>query len=384
MPKKNTRRFNMSFRIATNVASLNTQRWLSVANAGMSKALERLSSGYKINKAADDAAGIGIATKLNVKAVSIEKAIDNGSQAIAMLQTAESGIDQIKNILTRLKELATQAASDNITNDDRYALNVERGKLETEINKIAENTKYGSTQLLKGATTGSYGNSLTVSTGISAIDVSSAVAGAYTLSVTATTGSSTVTLTLQNSTTTQTLTATRGTGLTTTDVNFSDFGIKVTINSAATVNITSANVITVTAGTSSFDFQLGDINNASDQINISIENFRTNNTSLLNLDGGEIDTKAHAQAYLTAVDDAITKLNTERGKVGAAQNQITYHLANLEAMYENTKAAESTIKDADFAAEMANFTKFQIVTQSGVAMLAQANQLPQLILSLMR
>ena len=374
----------MAFRIATNVASLNTQRWLSVANAGMSKALERLSSGYKINKAADDAAGIGIATKLNVKAVSIEKAIDNGSQAIAMLQTAESGIDQIKNILTRLKELATQAASDNITNDDRYALNVERDKLETEINKIAENTKYGSTQLLKGTTTGSYGNSLTVSTGISAIDVSSAVAGAYTLSVTATTGSSTVTLTLQNSTTTQTLTATRGTGLTTTDVNFSDFGIKVTINSAATVNITSANVITVTAGTSSFDFQLGDINNASDQINISIENFRTDNTSLLNLNGGKIDTKANAQAYLTAVDTAITKLNTERGNVGAAQNQITYHLANLEAMYENTKAAESTIKDADFAAEMANFTKFQIVTQSGVAMLAQANQLPQLILSLMR
>jgi len=374
----------MAFRIATNVASLNTQRWLSVANAGMSKALERLSSGYKINKAADDAAGIGIATKLNVKAVSIEKAIDNGSQAIAMLQTAESGIDQIKNILTRLKELATQAASDNITDDDRDALNVERGKLETEINKIAENTKYGSTQLLKGTTTGSYGNSLTVSTGISAIDVSSAVAGAYTLSVTATTGSSTVTLTLQNSTTTQTLTATRGTGLTTTDVNFSDFGIKVTINSAATVNITSANVITVTAGTSSFDFQLGDINNASDQINISIENFRTDNTSLLNLNGGKIDTKAHAQAYLTAVDDAIEKLNTARGQVGAAQNQITYHLANLEAMYENTRAAESTIKDADFAAEMANFTKFQIVTQSGVAMLAQANQLPQLILSLMR
>jgi len=374
----------MSFKIATNVASLNTQRWLSVANAGMSKALERLSSGYKINKAADDAAGIGIATKLNVKAASISKAIDNGNQAIAMLQTAESGIDQIKNILTRQKELATQAASDNITDDDRDALDVERGKLETEINKIAENTKYGSTQLLKGATTGSYGNSLTASTGISAIDVSSAVAGAYTLSVLATTGSTTVTLTLQNSNTTQTLTATRGTGLTTTDVNFSDFGIKVTINSAATVNISSANVITVTAGTSSFDFQLGDINDASDQINISIENFRTDNTSLLDLDGGEIDTKAHAQAYLTAVDEAITKLNTERGKVGAAQNQITYHLANLEAMYENTKAAESTIRDADFAAEMANFTKFQIVTQSGVAMLAQANQLPQLILSLMR
>jgi len=374
----------MAFRIATNVASLNTQRWLSVANTGMSKALERLSSGYKINKAADDAAGIGIATKLNVKAASISKAIDNGNQAVAMLQTAESGIDQIKNILTRLKELATQAASDNITDDDRDALDVERGKLEDEINKIAENTKYGETQLLKGASTGSYGASLIPSSGISAIDVSGAVAGTYTLSVLATTGSSTVTLTLQGSSTTQTLTATRPSNYNTTDVNFSDFGIKVTINSSATVNISSANAITVTSGTSSFAFQLGDVNNASDQISIGIANFRTDNTSLLNLHGYDIDSKLDAQGYLTRVDDAIEKLNTARGQVGAAQNQITYHLANLEAMYENTRAAESTIKDADFAAEMANFTKFQIVTQSGVAMLAQANQLPQLILSLMR
>lgn len=374
----------MAFRIATNVASLNTQRWLSVANTGMSKALERLSSGYKINKAADDAAGIAIATKLNVKAISVSKAIDNGNQAIAMLQTAESGIDQIKNILTRLKELATQAASDN-TSTDRATLDEERKQLEAEIDKIANNTKYGATQLLKGANSiSSYGASITPGNGISSIDVTNAsIATTTTFTLTVTSGSSTVTLTLTNESTTQTVTITKPTDLDTAVANFSNLGIKVTINSSIT-DISSNNEFEVAVGASSFTYQVGDTNDVNDQISISIKNFLTSSSDVLNLTGGDISTKSGAQSYLTTIDTAITKLNTERGAIGAAQNQISYHIANLEAMYENTKAAESTIKDADFAAEMANFTKFQIVTQSGIAMLAQANQLPQLILSLMR
>lgn len=373
----------MAFRIATNVASLNTQRWLSVANAGMSKSLERLSSGYKINKAADDAAGIGIATKLNVKTASISKAIDNGNQAVAMLQTAESGVDQIKNILTRLKELATQAASDNITVDDRAALNTERAQLEEEIDKIAQNTKYGATSLLQGANSiSAYGASITPGNGISGIDVTNAaLTGTTTFTLTVATGS-TVTLTLTNGTTTQTVTVTKPSDLSTATANFSDLGIKVSINASIT-NITGANGFTVDVGSSSFDYQLGDSNNPFDQISISIKNFQAGSSDVLAL-SGSIGTKTDAQAYLGVIDAAVTKLNEERGKIGAAQNQITYHVANLEAMYENTKAAESTIKDADFAAEMAEFTKFQIVTQSGIAMLAQANQLPQLVLSLMK
>ncbi len=374
----------MAFRIATNVASLNTQRWLSVANAGMSKSLERLSSGYKINKAADDAAGIGIATKLNVKTASVSKAIDNGNQAVAMLQTAESGIDQIKNILTRLKELATQAASDNITDVDRGALNTEKTQLETEISKIAQNTKYGATSLLQGANSiSAYGASLTPGNGISGIDVTSAALTtitAFTLTVAA---GATTTLTLTNGTTTQTVTVAKPTDLSTATANFSNLGIKVSIN-ASIANITAANVFTVSVGSSSFGYQLGDSNDEFNKIDISIKNFQADSADVLGLSGSSISTKSAAQDYLGKIDTAVTNLNTERGKIGAAQNQITYHVANLEAMYENTKAAESTIKDADFAAEMAEFTKFQIVTQSGIAMLAQANQLPQLVLSLMK
>jgi len=373
----------MAFKIATNVSSLNTQRWLGVANAGMSKSLERLSSGYKINKAADDAAGIAIATKLNVKAASITKSVDNGNQALAMLQTAEGGIDQISNILTRLKELATQAASDNTT--DRIALNQERSQLELEINNIANNTKYGTTSLLNGGapSVSAYGATLTPGKGISAIDVSGAAVTQTTLATLSIDVTNNV-ATLTVGSTTQAVTYTsEPTNMDTAVLNFSNLGVKVTINSALTASISSGNTFSISTGSTSFTFQLGDTNNSYNQITANIKNFLTTSSDVLNL-SGSIDTKANAQAYLTTIDSAITSLTVERGNIGAYMNQIQYHVANLETMYENTRSATSTIKDADFAAEMAEFTKYQIISQSGIAMLAQANQLPQLVLSLLK
>ncbi len=372
----------MAFRIATNVASLNTQRWLGVANSGMTKSLERLSSGYKINKAADDAAGIAIATKLQVKSVSMTKSIDNGNQALAMLQTAEGGIEQISNILTRLKELATQSASDNTT--DRTALDQERINLEAEITKIAQTTKYGSTQLLMGTNTvEGYGASITAGNGIEDIDVSGAgIAAATNFTLTVAVGGGNVTLTLTNGSTTQSVgVGATPTGLNSKTASFSDLGVKVTVN-AAVVAMSASNGFSVSVGSSSFEFQMGDTNNAYDKISASLVNFQAT-ASTLNLSGG-ISTKALAQTYLGTVQTAVDNLTTERGKLGAAMNQITYHVANLESMNENTKAAISTVKDADFAAEMADFTKFQIISQSGIAMLSQANQLPQLVLSLLK
>ncbi|MCX7856664.1 MAG: flagellin [Deltaproteobacteria bacterium] len=273
----------MAFRIATNVASINTQRWLAIAQAGMNKSLERLSSGYKINKAADDAAGSAIALKLNVKAVSLSKAIDNGNQALAMLQTAESGINEIGNILTRLKELATQAASDTVSDEERGYLNTEAGKLVQEITKIANNTKYGAVSLI--------------------------------------------------------------------DDNHT------------------------------YTFQLGNLNDQDEQIGVG---FVKMTAEALGVESISLATISDAQDALDTIDEAVTTLNETKASIGAAMNQISYHVANMSAMYENTMAAQSTIKDADFAKEMAEFTKYQIITQSGIAMLAQANQVPQLILSLMR
>jgi flagellin len=381
----------MAFRIATNVSSLNTQRWLGVAGAGQSKALERLSSGYKINSAKDDAAGIAVATKLQVKSVSMAKSIDNGNQGLAMLQTAESGIDQISNILTRLKELATQSASANTPVADRAALDTERSNLEAEINKIAQNTKYGSTQLLKGGTSlnATMGASLTPSFGVSNIDLSGAAITSdtgYSMTIDVTGTSVAVSITkLGTVGSSATTTITAPSSFSTATADFSAFGIKVTVN-ASIADITTGTLavggFTATVGTSSFSFQLGDQNQSYDQISSSIVDFQTTAVTL-NLTG-DISSATNARTYLTTIDSAVGNLTSERGKLGAAMNQINYHVANLESMNENTKAATSTIKDADFAAEMAEFTKYQIIQQSGIAMLSQANQLPQQVLSLLK
>jgi flagellin len=368
----------MSMKVATNTAALNTQRYLGIASAAGNKALERLSSGYKINKAADDAAGIAIATKLNVKGVVIAKSIDNGNQAVAMLQTAEGGIGQISDILTRLKEIATQSASDNTSSADRTALDTERSNLEGEINKIAANTKYGTTALLNGSnigTVGSVGASLTVGNGISKIDGANAAADTYTLTVS---GTGTV-LSLTDGTNTQAVTISKPSGLNSVEVNFSSLNVKITVN-ANLVDMSAANSFAVTGG--SLEFQLGADNSANDRISVGLRSFTTGG-AVLNF-SGDISSKSNAQSYMAMIDTAVTELTKERGVVGAAQNQLTYHVSNLEAMYENTKAAESVIKDADFAREMAEFTKFQTIQQSGIAMLAQANQMPQQILSLLR
>lgn len=374
----------MAFRIATNTASINTQRWLGIANAGQSKALERLSSGYKINSAKDDAAGIAIATKLNVKAVAMSKSIDSGNQALAMLQTAEGGIDQISNILTRLKEIATQSASASTT--DRTALDQERSKLETEIDNIAKNTKYGATVLLNGGAPSVSAKGTSIDgpgDGISAIDVSGASVTQTTLATLAINVTSHVATLTINGTSQGVDYTSAPSGLDTKVVNFSSLGVKVTINSALTASITANNTFSISTGSTSFTYQLGDTNAGENQITVNIKNFTPTSTDVLSL-SGDISTASNAQTYMDTLDTAIGNLTTERGKLGAAMNQISYQVANLETMNENTKSAVSTIKDADFAAEMADFTKFQILNQSGVAMLAQANQIPQMILSLLK
>ncbi len=376
----------MAFKIATNVSSINTQKWLGIAQSGMTKSLERLSSGYKINKAADDAAGTSIAAKLSVKSASLAKSIDNGNQAVAMLQAAEGGVEQITNILTRLKELATQSASSNTTTGDRAKLYQEQQDLHTEINRIAQSTKYGATSLLTGANTANLGANLTGANGITSVDVTDVVSTSGTFTLTSTTnGVGGVTLTLSNGSIAQTVNVANQTGSSTVIANFTGLGVKVTVNASATT-ISASNTFTITAGDSNFTYQVGDTNNASyDRVTAGLGNFVIGATGVLSaLNGTDISSQANAQSYLTTLDTAMDSLNTERGKIGAAQNAIGYHVANLTTMNENTQSAISTVKDADFAKEMADFTKFQIISQSGVAMLAQANQLPQLVLSLLK
>jgi len=275
----------MAFRIATNTASINTQKYLAANQATQDKALQRLSSGTKVASARDDAAGAAISFQLNVKAASLAKGIDNGNQAIGMLQTAESAMNTVSNILLRLKELATQAASSNTV--DRDKLDAEANKLEQTLDNINTSTKYGSMEVF---------------------------------------------------------------------------------------------------GSETFTFQLGDANSAAEQVGFSQVEVSAASVGSTALDGAELSLAnvASAQAYIEAVDNAIASINSNKADIGATMNQIQFQVDNMTSMYENTKAANSTITDADFAGEMADFTKAQILQQSGVSMLAQANQAPQMVLSLLK
>jgi len=146
----------MGLRIANNIAALNTHRWLAIADANVSRSLERLSSGYRINRAADDAAGLAISSRFRAQIKSLEQASRNTTQAVAMLQVAEGTLNEINNILTRLKELATEAASDNVGDSDRQRIDSEKSQLLAELDRISQSTKYANTSLIY-STTASWG-----------------------------------------------------------------------------------------------------------------------------------------------------------------------------------------------------------------------------------
>ena len=302
-----------------------------------------------------------------------------------MLQTAQGGIQQIGNILTQLKQVATEAASSNTDASDLGALQTQVTQLETEINNIATTTQYGGTRLLQGANTLTGGETQAQQqAGIDNINVSSAPTGAYGLSMTLGTGG--VTLTLGNGTTTQTMFVTTTTMSPGTDqtVNFNNLGISLQVNSTLTA-MAATQTLTVAAGTSSFTYQVGSENALVDQITVGIANFNTTG-SVLNLSalGQDVDTQAHAQAFMFTLDTAVNNLNTQEGSVGATQNEISYQVANMQSMNTNTQSAESTIKDTNYASAMSNFTQSQVAEQASVAMLTQANALPQQILALIK
>jgi flagellin len=273
----------MSLRINTNIAAMNAHRMLTQTDDNLSKSIERLSSGLRINKAKDDVAGLAVANKLRMESRGLKMAQQNVSQGNAVLQMAEGGANQIESIIERLKELATSAASDNTDKDGRTGLNAEAQKLLGEIDRIATDTKYGTTNLLSGSL------SLTFQIGSANVDVEDRI------SVKTSTG-----------------------------LLSSDLGISA---------------IDLTGLTS-------------------------------------------AQGALDSINSALSSVNLVLGEIGAAQSRFDYASANLAVSIQNIDASQSTIRDADMAAEMVTFTKNQILLQAGTAMLAQANMMPQSVLSL--
>jgi len=376
----------MGFRIQNNIAAMNAQRNLSISDTSMSKSLERLSSGYRINSAKDDAAGLSISQGFRASIASYNVASRNVTEGNALLQVAEGAMDQVGNMLTRLKELATQAASANAgSNLDK--INAEGNQLILEIDRIANSTEYAGSKLLDGSFGVSDTKTGTWTLASAGLQSVSGMQSSVTYTVAAVTQADgtyniTASATLASGQVSQTLYGVSGASAgSTAEVSFAALGLKITINENFTATSSGGTIIASAAAAS--DFQVGTKNTVDDRIGVTLSSIKANS-----LDAGlvadQMTTAAKAQTFLTSIDNAISKLSEYRGSIGAAQNRFAYAGANLATTIENFSAADSVIRDVDMAAEMTRFTKNQILLQAGTAMLSQANQAPQMVLSLFK
>lgn len=396
--------------VQTNIGSLYAQGSLNANQDMMNKSIQRLSSGFRINSAADDAAGYAISSKLSAQNSRLQAASQNASQASAMVQMADASVNQIQNMVTQIQSLATQAASAQ-NSAEISKLEAQRAKLETQIDKIANSTNYNGTNLLNGldstsaAVTGTAATMGAVSSG-SAGTTTVAVTGTatfgentnfnITLDATGKISSITAGSALVNATTGATVLAASAnavTGAAAATVTFGGLTFTATAGgtpSAGTLtSATTGGTSYVAAGQSAYTgalaFQVGASNSTNDQVSIDLQNKYT--TAGLGLSGGTASvftSQASAQSYITTANSALDTLVSQRAGLGASVNQLGYVNASLSTSMQQVSAAVSTIKDANMASEMANFTKSQVLVQTGTAMLAQANRASQNILSLFR
>jgi flagellin len=273
----------MGLRINQNIAAYNAYRNLSVTDGQMAKSLEKLSSGFRINRAADDAAGLSISENLRSKVGGFKVAQRNAQDGVSLVQTAEGALNEVHSLLQRVRDLAVQSANTGANDSDsRTAAQTEVTAALAEIDRVANATVYGSKQLLNSDST-------------------------------------------------------------------------------------------------NFQFQVGASGDSFNQISVTIDSMTTAGLGL-----GSLSVASGGTDAIATIDAAISEVSTQRANLGAVQNRLEHTLNNLGVAVENLAASESRIRDTDMASEMVNFTRSQILSQAGTSMLAQANQAPQSVLSLLR
>jgi len=274
----------MGLRVNQNIAAFNSYRNLSITDGQMSKSLEKLSSGFRINRAADDAAGLAISEGLRSQVGGLKVAVRNSQDGVSVVQTAEGALNESHSILQRMRDLAVQASNDgSLDTNAKAAADSEYQQLALELTDISDKTSFNGVKLLDG----SFNKA---------------------------------------------------------------FQVGANANDTLTVNLSTASDASTLLGGA-----VGDLTNVT-----------------------------NAQAAITAVDTGIQTVSTTRATLGATQNRLEHKINNLNVAVENLSASESRIRDTDMALEMVSFTRSQILTQAGTAMLAQANQAPQQVLQLLR
>ncbi len=285
----------MAVRIFNNIPSLTAQRILGVNNNRLALSVERISSGIRINKAADDAAGLAVSEGLRSDIRALRQAVRNASDGISLMNVTEGALNEQGGILIRLRELASQAATGTVGSTERQTIQLEFSALRSELDRITATTEFNGTKLIDG-----------------------------------------------------------------------------TLSSS--VQDSNKHIL----------IQIGLDNSANSRLDLNTEiNLDAVSSTVLGIDSLSVTGAAQALTALNSISDAIASVTASRGKVGAVQNRLTKSIANLSVSVENLTAAESSIRDADIAEEVAELTRNQILVQTATAMFGQANLIPQSVLQLL-
>jgi flagellin len=319
----------MALYVNTNVSSLNAQRQLNNSGNSLDVSFKRLSSGFRINSAADDAAGLQISDRLTSQINGLNQGNRNANDGISLAQTAEGAMDEVTSMFQRVRTLAQQASNGSNTDEDRLAIQEEIRSLSSEVNRVAADTTFGGQNLLDG----SYAANFQV--GADAVQ--------------------TISFSMQNvAGTANSLVANNG---------FTLSGV------AGVASAVTGASLSATAGT------------ISTAVGASADN--TDFAGVFTASGISVSSQANAQAVLAGMDSLIAVVDKKRAELGAVQNRFQSTIRNQSNISENLSAAKSRIKDTDFAQETANLTKMQILQQASQTILSQANQRPQAALSLL-
>jgi flagellin len=421
----------MGLRINTNVSALNAQRNLLTNQRGLSKTLERLSSGLRINRAADDAAGLAISEKLRTNIRGLSQAIANSQDSINLVATAEAGIDTTSQILQRVRELAIQSANDTLTNNDREKIQVEIDQLREELTRVADTTNFNTRKLLDGSIAGTAlaqnatmeieqnlrvgDTAATVPVLADFIDSTASVVSGTTATLDVafsvkfisfqSSGTAPVSVAMEVRSSAEGVLFTQevgaGAAVAVTQITLS-FGqttgggiatlatLSVDGSSVSLGDIGKSALIQVTARRdavttdSALTFHVGA--NEGQIVRIGVSNLSASALRLeaVNVVGSnDEDSRIKAQNAIGVIDQALEFVNTARARLGAFQNRVENTISNLSIARENLSASESRIRDADFASETAALTRSQILVQAGTAVLSQANVSTQGALNLL-
>ncbi len=368
-------------RINNNLMAADTLRRYAVNSRNVAASTERLSGGLFVNRAEDDAAGLAITEKMRAQVRGMNMASRNSQDAFSLLQTAEGALEETHNTLQRMRELAVQSASD--TNQDaldRSSLNAEYAQLILEIDDIAEKATFNDMKLLDGnlgTRVDMAASTADDAPNATSVTVIGGAAGAtYQFSNAA--GAVTLSAAIGGKTYSNTITWNTAAGAANA-FNINGAFVSITATAGAGIAAAGMNARTIVMTGAGGQIQAGA--NRNETINISIGDMHA---AGLNVDTSSIDTRANAEAAITAVSNAINAVSSQRASIGALSNRMLHKIGNLDTSAENLQAAESRIRDLDIAREMTSFTRNNILIQTTTAMLAQANTAPQGVLQLFK